>query len=379
MKNGYGQYSIDLNGCTYHSRTYKTDDRKGLPDDGSLGFIRYMNMEREGKVYKMKAGKMYKHIMDDSLYSRCIADEVKIYMCELFTQEWISYQQKFVLDNYNLYVDRYFEYIYNSENYVDGEDFHSCMTDKGYDGFYLNMKASAACLCNDSGYIIARCIVFNEVIDYTTGQVLRLAERQYAADGNLNYMRMLIDALIREGYIDGYKRIGMGCHDADAFVLNDGTGLEGHKMFIHLNIDADEQISYMDSFKYYDPEENRAWNDSRYGDFSLDTTCGEINGTHYDQYHCCNTFNDVVECRYEGGWIEVDEYRLEDFEELDGYYYHYSEICECPVCGFKFHFDYGYYSCLTEESYCCSTCRNDAEDIYEMAQKEHEAYAEQTA
>lgn len=382
MKWTTGPHALHLNGKIYWSPKYKTDDARGIPEDGSIGFIRYQNMEREGKVYKMKAGKMYKHLMDNCYYSQVIAEEVKNYMCEILTQEWISYQQRFLPDNYDLYVDSDFEYIYDMDNYLDGDNFGSCMADKGFHRFYEKANAEAACLCTPDGEIAARCIIFNKVVDSSTCEVYRLAERQYASHGNVNYMRMLINMLIKEGHIDGFKRIGAGCGDADAFVLNDGTPLEGHRLYIEMNLDANDQISYMDSFKYYYPNEKKAWNVAGKGCFKLDSTDGEIGGVNYDSYHECNTFNDTVPCRYKGEWWYVDVERLGDFVEIDKDFYHNYEVRTCTVCGCIFPIEDGFYSKLTEKHYCCNECLCEAEEIFreeqedavkERAQAEHVA------
>lgn len=364
-----GRCLLYLNGKSYWSPIYKTDDMNGIPEDGSLGFIRYKNMERDGKVYKMKAGKMYRHLLDTCDYSEEISDKVKIYLCELFTEEWMAYQSEFMCD-YTLHVDKNFEKIYDDFWYLDGSDFHSCMTDQGYHTFYENIDASAAYITNQDGKIMARCVIYNEVLNEETGETYRLAERQYAADGNLLYMRLLIEALIREGHIDGYKRIGMGCHEASAFILNDGTKLDDDRLCIDVALDADDVISYQDSFKWYDPGSKRAYNYEN-GGFGLESTDGIIDGTNYDNLHRERTFNDVIEVSVHGRIYVVDEDYADDYYyDLDGTYYDPEDVAECPVCGGMYVIKDGYYSDITEQSYCCSDCMYEAEERFEEEQEE---------
>lgn len=362
-----GCYTLCLNENYYYSTRYKTDNMKGIPEDGSLGFIRYQNMEREGKVYKMKAGKMYRHLLDTCDYSELISDKVKIYLCELFTEQWIAYQSKLGCD-YTLHVDKNFWKIYDSGCYLTGASFNSCMTDQDYYTFYELIDASAAYITNQDGKIMARCVIYNEVLNDETGEIYRLAERQYAADGNQVYMRQLIDALIREGHIDGYKRIGMGCHDTNAFILNDGTKLDVELLSISAKLNADDTVSYQDSFKWYDPNSKRAYNYEN-GDFRLDYTEGIIDGTNFDELHEERTFNNVITVRRNGYDYYVDEKYSDDYYFINGYYYDPEDVVQCPECGEMFLIDNGYYSDITDQSYCCDACRADAEERFE---KEHE-------
>lgn len=368
VRSSRGIYSLCLNGKYYGSPIYATDAMNGIPEDGSLGFIRYLNMEREGKVYKMKAGKMYRHLLDTCDYSEEISDKVKIYLCELFTEQWEAYQSEFMCD-YTLHVDKNFGKIYDSYYYLDGSDFHSCMTDKNYHTFYEYIDASAAYITNQDGEIMARCVIYNDVRNDNTGETYRLAERQYAADSNLLYMRMLIEALIREGHIDGYKRIGMGCHEARAFILNDGTNLDDECLSIEVELDAYDTVSYQDSFKWYDHCSKRAYN-YRNGDFRLDSTDGNIEGTNYDNLHRERTFNDVIEVRICGRNYDVDKDYADDYCLIDGIYYHPDDVAECPECGCMFVIKDGYYSDITEQSYCCSDCMYEAEERFEEEQEE---------
>ena len=127
------------------------------------------------------------------------------------------------LPKHRLHVNRNFERIYSSEC-CEG-DFCSCMVDKGYHGFYENsVNASAAYLENEEGKVIARCIIYNEVEDQD-GKIWRLAERQYSSGNSEILKRALVDALVKENHIDGYKKVGAGCHEARNFVDVEGNSL----------------------------------------------------------------------------------------------------------------------------------------------------------
>lgn len=134
------------------------------------------------------------------------------------------------------------------------------MVDKGFHTFYENaVNASAAYLENEDEKIIARCIIYNEVHDQHD-KVWRLAERQYSTDCNDILKRALVDALIRDGHIDGYKKIGAGCGDSQAFVDNEGNSLSHLKLSISCDLDYGDTLSYQDSFKSYDEYERVATN-----------------------------------------------------------------------------------------------------------------------
>ena len=92
------------------------------------------------------------------------------------------------------------------------------MVDRKLHYFYTNsVDASAAYLINEEGKVTARCVIYNRVTDQN-GKIWRLAERQYATDENNTLKRALIDALIKGGHIDGYKKVGAGCGDARALL-----------------------------------------------------------------------------------------------------------------------------------------------------------------
>ena len=183
---------------------------------------------------------------------------------------------------------------------------------------------------------MARCVIFNKVYVKGKDKTLRLAERQYSSEGDDDLKRILVNRLIAEGYIDGYKKVGAGCHDSRAFVLNDGTSLEEEHLSIRCDLDFGEPLSYQDSFKYYDCFCRIAWN--RAGDFNyaLDTTDGCIEGE-WDSWHeeFVRTTNTVYVWNWRGGFYNeetCDADRMDDFTEIDGEFYdevNYSQHYDC--------------------------------------------------
>ena len=67
--------------------------------------------------------------------------------------------------------------------------------------------------------------------------------------------RALIDALIKGGHIDGYKKVGAGCGDSRAFVDLEENSLSDRKFRIECDLDYDDTLSYQDSFKWYNQSE----------------------------------------------------------------------------------------------------------------------------
>ncbi len=138
-------------------------------------------------------------------------------------------------------------------------DFHSCMVDRELHDFYTeSVDANAAYLTNEEGKVIARCVIYNRVMDQGRKKIWRLAERQYATDESNTLKRALIDALIKGGHIDGYKKVGAGCGDARAFVDLEENSLSDRKFRIECDLDWDDTLSYQDSFKWYNHSEETA-------------------------------------------------------------------------------------------------------------------------
>ena len=312
-----------------YSPEYHTDDKQGLCEDYDAKSIRYVRNDT-GKVYKMKAGKFMRHLLMSNPETADMCEQVINYVCETFASEWAAYAASENPESYELVVDDDFDKIYNSD-YLSG-NFHSCMTDENFHTFYKDaVNASAASLWKDD-MIVARCVIFNDVKVEGKDETLRLAERQYSSEGNDDLKRVLINRLIAGNFIDGYKKIGAGCHDSRAFVYNDGTSMEDLILSVNCYLDFEEPLSYQDSFKWYDKGNGIAWNvDSMNYDFELDTTGGLIGGE-WDDYHeeyCEETVEVFVWDSYSETYTSYNcnVNRLHDFTEIDGYYYDCYDYC----------------------------------------------------
>jgi hypothetical protein len=260
------------------------------------------------------------------------------YILETYSQKWFAHASE-RNGGYELRVDDDFSIIYNSKYHAGGENFHSCMTNAGYESFYNDaVDASAASIWkNDQMY--ARCVIFNKVSDVDSGEVFRLAERQYAARESELYKHILVNMLIKGGYIDGYKKIGAGCHDDRAFVSNSGESWSGRRFKIDCDLEDGDTLSYQDSFGNYSLIDRTA-NNYRSDDYDLKTTSGrfyesEEEEREWDSYH--QEYADSVVPVYVWNgrrWNEetCDEDYLDDFrwvERYDAYYqYDYCNYSE---------------------------------------------------
>ena len=143
-------YELHLMNKTYHSAVYETDEYMGLCEDGDSRAVRYYN-HKTGKIFKMKAGKLYRHLILETGFGKTLPEQVIICLCEEFAAKWQTFTMN-RLPKHRLHVNRNFERIYSSEC-CEG-DFCSCMVDKGYHGFYENsVNASAAYLENEEGKV----------------------------------------------------------------------------------------------------------------------------------------------------------------------------------------------------------------------------------
>ncbi len=370
---------VNIKNNTYHSALYYTDDNNGLCEDGDFRSIRYVSVEN-GRVFKMKIGKFFRKIVLETAFGRTLPEQVLTYLCEEMAQDWQIHTMGCVPQN-KLFVNKNFRRIYDSTICIG--DFHSCMVDDDYHTFYEDaVDASAAYLENEDGHIIARCIIYNEVKDQN-GKIWRLAERQYSKDEDNVLKRALVDALIREGHIDGYKKVGAGCGDSCAFVDNDGNSLSSYEFSIKCDLDYGDTLSYQDSFKNYDQYSRIATNFGK-GDIELDTTDGHIEGDdddddeEYDDYHDYRCRETTLVYKH-GREYYCDSDNLSDFVYLEdkGEYHHQDDVDRCEECEDDFLSDEGCYSDITEEYYCCSSCLEKAEKRYKEENWTYSEYDEE--
>jgi hypothetical protein len=272
-------YCIAFNGLPYefYSSSMRLDGFKGICADGDSKTVRYENVERE-KVFKMKAGKFITRCIEECRITRdYMPEQLKRWIGEEFAREWQVFAEQRSTDRYTLHVDDNFKDIYDSGRCYG--DFESCMTDKGQHTFYRDaIEAKAAYITDEHGWIVARCIVYTDVID-ENGNHYRLAERQYSMGQDNVLKQILVDKLIKAGEIDGYKRVGVDCHDNKNFVRNDGSSMRDLVLHIACCLKAGNTLSYQDSFIYYNHDEQISYNDSSksYSD-ELNTTDRQFGG-----------------------------------------------------------------------------------------------------
>ena len=377
-------YVISIMGNEYGSDKYKTDGRDGICLDGDIRAYRYVNVERD-RIFKMKIGKLYKSIIQGTEAGRLLPEPVVLYMCEEMTRQWEAWATTRVpSEPYELHVDDDFYAIYDGTGRCKG-DFGSCMRGGSHSEFYTeSVTAKAAYLTDAEGRIVARCIIFTEVKDDKTGEILRLAERQYSSEGDEMLKRLLIQKLIDGGHIDGYKKMGASCSDSRLFVSNSGESWADRKFSIECTLEVyGGTVSYQDSFKYYNPTADRAYNySSAYHDYALDTTSiniyeeddDEEEGT-WDEYHQEYIHGDTVTAIYNGHEIEVDEDRLGRFTycEHDDIYCYDDEVVDTYDCGYvPDAYDHWYSNMLDRDYRYKETMEEDEAEF----KAEHPYYAE---
>lgn len=325
---------VTLIGKTYYSGQYRTDEYNGNCLDGDKASIRYINVER-GRIYKKKAGKFFSSLLNETGLGKALGESVIVWLTEEFCKEWSVYIYGFSPE-VTLHVDGNFSKIYD-EYYCKDFKGCSCMVGKYRTEFYENsVEAEAAYITDSEGFVLCRAILFTDVTD-ENGKKWRLLERQYSRESDETLKHLLIDLLIKGGYIDGYKTVGASCSDARSFVANDGTSLSDREFSIRVSLCLDDPLSYQDSFKYYFYREGIAYNYPRDGyEYVLDTTDSTLNGDYddyddrpYDEYHEYSC-DEVTLCIYHDREYYVDVDNLEDFVyvESENMYFHEDDVVE---------------------------------------------------
>lgn len=373
-------YEVELIGKTYYSSQYKTDEAKGLCEDLDKNSVRYINVERN-RVYKMRAGKFMRELILETKIGKQLSPSVINWISgDVFTQNWCTYTHGNSPDM-ELHVNGEFWRIYSSKHCKG--DFGSCMVDGDRTSFYHDsVKAQAAYITDKTGLIVARAILFTDVTDQD-GRKWRLLERQYSSGGDDVLKRLLVDRLIQEDYIDGYKVIGASCHEANAFVDIDGNSLADKKFEIDCILGKWDTLSYQDSFKWYNYDQNKAYNYVNSGaSYNLDTTDLNLYGDDnedddgewddYHQYYCDNTRL----CYRNGREIWVDVNNLDDFIWIESKQeYHHEDDCVCcEECQTYILEDDAMCSEVTEEYYCCGECMEKAEDEFKRENWHYSEY-----
>lgn len=354
-----GPRLVNINGVVYRNSKYSTD-AGGICVDGDFRSYRYANHERDGQIFKMKIGKLYKHLIGESEFGKHLPMSVILYMCEEMTTRWVAYSAS-KCPAYELHVDDDFWRIYDIDE-CDG-DFGSCMAgDENYHFYEESVDAKAAYLTNPEGKVVSRCVIYTKA-EGLDGNTYRLAERQYSKDGDDILKRMLVYALIKGGHIDGYKKIGAGCHDPELWMDVNDKPMTNTRFSIQCSVDTGDYISYQDSFKWFDSNRGISYNYPESGvSESLSTTDLYFEGN-WDEWNECSTTSHIVTVWYNGNRYTCSEDDLDDFRYVEncGEYHHEENVTRCERCDEYVLNDDAIYSSLTDEYFCCDECLLEAE------------------
>lgn len=349
----------------------------GICFDGDTGAIRY---RKEGRIYKMKASKLFAKIFSENKLDKFYGERMKVYLAERFSERWQSYASTKCGSEYELHVDDDFKAIYSVDNMV------SCMAGRGNWRFYRDaVNAKAAYLTNMDGDIVARCVVFMEAHQKGTGKVMRYAERQYAINQDDRLKAILIGKLYDGGYIDCHKRVGAGCYSTQDIQGPDYKNIDTPYFSIVCDLHDGDTLSFQDTFTGYDEDGETAYN---YGSHTYDlaTTDGTFDsdeGKVYSRYHGEYIDEDDavwVDTREDYFYSDETHYceniREDAFEDDcvmlgNGDYAYfgyegrgYDDVRYCDECKEYYLEEDAVYSELTEKYYCCEECKDGAEERY---------------
>lgn len=358
---------------SFISDMYHSDEQYGVCEDGDKKGFRYVLIET-GRVYKMKFGKMFNHLIMLTDFGAKLPEQVRLWYIEEKCRAWETYVASKVPSDYEFHIGDGEELnkIYKKD--LQAGEFHSCMnsSDGMHGDFYrFSLKnVSAAYLTSKlDGSIIARCVVFNECEDLETGEIVRLAERQYSSDCSDRLKRCLVKELIERNLIDGYKRVGADCRSPHNFLSADGKDWSRRDFKIRCSLEYGDVNAYMDSFKYYNKNKGECYNDEGYSYTDELTSTDDYWNANYDDFYNEYVGEDLEMVLYHGTEYSIAKSRIDNgdwvwVDSKDCYCWH-GDVDTCPVCGKDFYsYNDGYYSDITEESYCCEYCRDDAERDY---------------
>lgn len=194
----------------------------------------------------VKAGRFLKRIMEDNNF-KC-GEPTELYLAEEFQRK---VDEATTFDgNYELVVDKHFDWIYSSDKCHDS--FGSCMCDKGRTSFYTDcVDADAIYILRKSdNKIVARAILYHNVYSKQDGKLHDYIDRTYGIDESMK--RLLTHKAIAEGKADLYKAVGAGCRDIYAIMDKDGNRLANAALAINMYLTKGHKLSFADTFKYYD-------------------------------------------------------------------------------------------------------------------------------
>lgn len=327
---------------------YELDSKEGICDDckGNFANIRLVR-NNDKKIMMKKIGRLISDELNKILLVTPTMQKAINRYCEIVTDKWAIYHQKYSGVNTTLRVDDDFRFIYDSDNY--NLNFDSCMQDKDcyqfYNDIYCDCKAVS--LLNAEGLILARSIIFNDVED-EDGNRYRMLERIYGT--HEKDRKILLEKVIEQGLIDCHKAFNASCSDCKNIVgVGDFAYVDFTKKELSIDVNGIDYdfVPYLDTFKYFRIDNMRCSNDS-YEDYDKSLTCtdgyievyvcdccGAETIDESDSYYCdlngCNyCTNCCVYSDYHSTYIP--KYSAVEFYDRDGDTDYYHPDYATPDC-----------------------------------------------
>ena len=231
----------------------------GICIDGDINSIRYRNLKNDG-VYKMKIGKFvnkYFEYLGNNVPFWAKNPTLKIFFIEEVTELWKNKRLK--EQTLHVVVNKDFHAIYDpSQRPEDSRDFNSCMDGDDNWNYYLchGDIYDAVSLQDEDGLIYARAILVH-CFD-REGNAHNYLERIYC--NKRMYKDLLFEKAKAEGVFDLYKGLEASCHDSEEIYSVTTDKKINYYVYIPLELEEDDWMSYQDTFKWYYDDRHKAYN-----------------------------------------------------------------------------------------------------------------------
>lgn len=319
---------------------------------------KYIAYTRDGHRLRQTAAALYAESISLCVGDGVIPNSVANRAAELFADEWKAFVCK-QQGEYKLVINDDFDALYDSE--LCKGDFHSCMTDTGYEVAYMDFDGAQACYLEDkAGYIVARAILWSKVRSrLTPNKTYIYLDRQYSSDGRRDLREVLIDKvktyLDEKGQLDGFLYKPSDCSCTDALNIWDRSDCRikedfASSLYVRSELVADSTVCYMDTFKYLDLNSGVvSTSEQSPNDVCLETTDGQIElNQEWSEFEDCYIPSDCAEWsewyysyifKDRSVWSDsLSSYVYEDDDEIvvvNGDYYsiHNEDIVYCDYIG----------------------------------------------
>lgn len=231
----------------------------GICIDGDINSVRYRRTDT-GHIYKMKIGKFVNKYFEESgdvLPYWLHNTTLKTFFIEEITELWKNKRLKDM--TLKVVVNKDFHAIYDRDcRPEDAYDFSSCMDGDNNWNFYKDHSElyDAVSLQDDDGLIYARAILVH-CFDKNDNPHNYL-ERIYC--NKRMYKDLLFEKAKAQGLFDLYKDLNASCHESTAIKSVSNNNKISYYLYIPLHLETDDYMSYQDTFKWYYPSVDRAYN-----------------------------------------------------------------------------------------------------------------------